>query len=131
MALIATEKQKYSNVFKHEEKADLAYCRTVAVVNDVAGTLAVGTVLGKVTATGKYKVAVETATDGSKVAAAIVMTETVLPASTDTGVLALFRGSSGVAKEALVLDATYNDATKKAAVYASLEAAGIQVLTAI
>jgi hypothetical protein len=131
MALIATEKQKYSNVFKHETLPDLAYCRTLAVVNDSAATLAVGTVLGKVTATGKYKVAVETAVDGSKVAAAIVMTETTVAANTDTNVLALFRGPSGVAKETLVLSATYNDNTKKAAVYASLEAAGIQVLTAI
>ena len=131
MALIATEKAKYSNVFKHEEKADLAYCRTVAVVNGPAATLAVGTVLGKVTATGKYKVAVETAVDGSKVAAAIVMTETTVPNATDTNVLALIRGSSGVSKQGLVLDATYNDDAKKAAVYASLEAAGIQVLTAI
>ena len=131
MALIATEKRKYSDVFKHEEKIDLGYCRQVVTLNGPAATLAVGTVVGKVTATGKYKVAVQSASDGSAVAAGVVMTETVVPASTDTPVLILMRGSSGVAKEQLVLDASYDLDAEKAVVYASLEALGIQMLTSI
>lgn len=131
MALIATEKRKYSDVFKHEEKSDLGYCRAVVTLNGPAATLAVGTVVGKVTATGKYKVAVQSASDGSAVAAGVVITETVVPASTDTNVLILMRGSSGVAKEQLVLDASYDLDAEKAVVYASLEALGIQMLTSI
>lgn len=131
MALIATEKQGHSNVFKHEYQPDLAYCRKVAVVNDVAGTLAVGTVLGKVTADGKYKVAVQTAVDGSAVADAIVMTETTVALNTDTNVLVMFRGPAAVNKAGLVLGASYDLDAEKAVVYASLEAKGIEVLSAV
>ena len=38
-----------SNVVKHEYGADYAYCRQLVTVNDTAGTLAIGTVLGQVT----------------------------------------------------------------------------------
>jgi hypothetical protein len=111
----------------------------VLVVN-TAGvvTIPLGTVLGKVTATGKYIPCVETAVDGSKVAAAIYIgdnTGAVLPtvtaAGTDVNVLALTRGKVVVAKSALVLDATYNDATKLGVVYASLKALGIFAETTI
>jgi hypothetical protein len=111
----------------------------VLVVNTAAiKTIPLGTVLGKVTATGKYIPAVETAVDGSKVAAAIyigdstgAVTDTVTVAATDTNVLALVRGKVVVSKDALVLDATYDDATKKGVVYASLKALGILVETTI
>lgn len=111
----------------------------VVVVN-TAGvvTIPLGTVLGKVTATGKYIPAVETAVDGSKVAAAIYIGDfqgAVLPtttvAATDTNVLALTRGKVVVAKSALVVDATYNDATKLGVLYASLKALGIFAETTI
>ena len=131
MSLIATEVHVYGNVVKHEYLPDTAYCKEVVVVNDAAGTLAIGTVLGKVTVGGKYKRAVETASDGSKVAAAIVAAVTTIAGTTDTNVLVLKRGPAGVSKGGLVLDATYDDATKKAAVYASLEALGIQVLETV
>lgn len=92
-------------------------------------TYAVGTVLGKVTATGKYKIAVETAVDGSKVAAALVIADHSIAAATDTKIVVLVKGPAEVSQGALVLDATYNDQAKKDAVYASLEAVGINVLT--
>ena len=95
-------------------------------------TIPLFTVLGKVTATGKYIPAVETAVDGSKVAAAIYIGDgfgallpTTTVAATDTNVLVLARGKVIVAKDALVLDASYNDATKKGVVYASLKALNI------
>jgi hypothetical protein len=131
MSVIATEVHVKGNVVKEELWADLGYCRTVVTVNDTAGTLAVGTVLGKVTAGGKYKRAVETAVDGSKVADAIVIAPITILGATDTKVLCFTRGPSAVSKSALVLDATYNDATKLGAVYTSLEAKGIQVLDTI
>lgn len=128
MAVIGTDTARISNVVKKEYGSEIAYCREVVVVNDSAATFAVGTVLGKVTASGKYKKALETAVDGSKVAAAIVIQETAIPATTDTKVIVLVRGPSAVSKAGLVLDATYNDDTKKGVVYADLLAKGIKVL---
>lgn len=127
MALIATEKYRYSNLVKEELWHEKGYCTKQVIVNDAAQTLALGTVLGLVTATGKYKVAVETAVDGSKVAAAIVVEAITIPATTDTKVLVLYRGPAEVSKGALVLGATYDNDTKKDTAYADLEAVGIQV----
>lgn len=84
-----------------------------------------------VSGTVKYKIAVETATDGSKVVSALVLDNYAVSATTNTSVLVLVRGPAQVGKAAIVLDATYDDATKKAAVYASLEALGIQVLNQV
>lgn len=128
MPLIATDTQRFSNVVKHEYEPTLGFCREVVTANEAAGTTyAVGTVLGKVTATGKYVVAKETAVDGSKVPAAVVIEDKTLTAATDTKVLAIVRGFAILSKGALLLDATYNDATKKKAAYDALEAKNILV----
>ncbi len=121
----ATEAKRLSNVVKQELWPETGYTRAVVTVNDAASTLVPGSVLGKVTATGKYKVAVQTAVDGSEVADAIVMQEIAVPATTDTKVLVLIKGPAIVSKAGLVLDATYNTAGELAAVYAALEAKGI------
>lgn len=121
----ATEAKRLSNVVKQELWPETGYTRAVVTVNDAAATLVPGTVLGKVTATGKYKVAVQTADDGSGVADAIVMQEIAVPATTDTKVLVLIKGPAIVSKAGLVLDASYNTAGELAAVYAALEAKGI------
>jgi hypothetical protein len=131
MAVIGTQNPLFSNVVKQELFPEIAYCRAVVTVNDDAATLKVGTVLGKVTSGGKYKVAVETAADGSKVADAVVIQEITVPASTDTEVVVLLKGPAAVSKAGLILDATYDNATKKNAVYASLEAKGIKVIETV
>jgi len=131
MAVIATDTPRFSNVVKGELWPELAYCRAVVTVNDAAATLKVGTVLGKVTVSGKYKVAVETATDGSKVADAIVIQQIDIPATTDTKVLVLLKGPAVVSKGGLTLHASYNNDTKKNAVYAALEAKGIKVIETV
>lgn len=129
MTVIATENQRISNVLKSEYKAELAYCRLVVTVNEAtAKTYVPGQVLGKITASGKYLTAVETATDGSKAFAAMVLFEQAIPAGTDTKVVVLVKGPATVGKKGLVLDATYDTDAKKNAVYAAMEAAGIQVL---
>lgn len=127
----ATEAGRLSNVVKQELWPESAYNRAVVVINDAAATLEPGTVLGKVTSGGKYKVAVETASDGSKVADAIVMETTVVPATTDTKILVLLKGPAIVSKAGLILSSTYDNDAKKNAVYASLEAKGIQVNDAV
>ena len=131
MATIAVEKYRYSNLVKEELWHEKGYCTKQVIVNDAAQTLALGTVLGQVTIGGKYKVAVETATDGSKVAAAVVVEAITIPATTDTKVLVMYRGPAEISKAALVLDATYDNDAKKLAVYDALEAKGIQVSDAV
>ena len=131
MAVIATSLQTISNVVKHEYGADFAYCKELVTVNDTAGTLAIGTVLGVVTTDGKYKRAVQTAVDGSAVAAGIVAAAKTIVGSTDTQVLVYVRGPMGVSKGGLVLDATYDTDAEKLAVYAALNAKGIQTLDTI
>jgi hypothetical protein len=127
MPLISTEKAGYSNVVKQELWPDAAYCRAVVTVNEAtAKNYQAGTVLGKVTAGGKYKIAVQTASDGSQVADAIVLGEVAVAAATDTKVLVLIKGPAIIGKGGLVLDASFDTAPELAAVYAALEAKGIQ-----
>lgn len=131
MTLVATEAQRYSNLVKEELWHEKGYCTKQVTVNDAAQTLALGTVLGQVTVGGKYKVAKETASDGSKVGAAIVVEAITIPATTDTNVLVMYRGPAEVSKGALVVDATYDNANKLGVLYADLEAKGIQVSTTV
>lgn len=130
MPIVSTDVARISNLVKHELWPETGFCRKEVIVNEAtAKSYVVGTVLGKVTASGKYKIAVETAVDGSKVAAALVISAQSIAATTDTKVVVLVKGPAEVSKDALVLDATYNDNTKKQAVYDSLEALNINVLT--
>ena len=132
MPLIATDTLRFSNTVKYEFHPAQEHCRDALTVNEAAiKTYAIGAVLGRVTATGKLKLAVETAVDGSKVPAAIVLDDYSIAATTDTVVKVLARGPAGVSKGALILDATYNDATKLAAAYAAIEALGIKILDTV
>ena len=127
MPLIAQDGPRLSNVVKQELWPETAYCRAVVTVNEVtAKSYVPGTVLGKVTASGKYKIAVQTAADGSQNAAAIVMDNYSISAATDTKVLVLVKGPAVVSKGGLVLDATYDLQVEKDAVYAAFEAVGVQ-----
>ena len=129
MTVIATDTLRVSNLVKKEHWVDVGYCREVVTVNEAAiKTYAVGTLLGKVTADGKYKIAVQTAVDGSAVAAAIVLEDKTIAAATDTKLVVLVRGPASISAGALVLDATYNLDAEKLVVYQALQAAGIQVL---
>lgn len=130
--LIATDKQRFSNVVKHEYEPTLAFCRAVVTVNEAAATdYAIGTVLGKITDSGKYVVAKETAVDGSQVPAAVVLEDKSIAATTDTKVLVAVRGPMIVSKAGIALDATYDNAAKKAAALAALEALNILVNDAV
>lgn len=131
MAVIATDKTRLSHLLKQEYAPELAYCRSVLVANDSAQTYEIGTVLGKVTASGKWKVCVQNAADGSQNPAAIVIESKVIPATTDTKVLAITRGPATVSKAGLVFDlTTWNTQPKLDAGYAAFETLGIQVLDA-
>ena len=133
MTIIAQDTQRYSNVVKHEYEPSSAFTRELVVVNDAAKTLTLGMLLGKVTATGKYKESVQTATDGSENPVAVVVGKDennlsiAVPATTDTKVLAIVRGAAIVRKTGLKPHSTFNDATKLAAAYASLASKDILV----
>lgn len=138
MAIVATDVARYSSVVKHEYMPEIGYCKTMAVVNGPAATVQIGTVLGKVTATGKYKVVQSTATDGSEVAVAVVVgnafgqpTATVQAANTDTSYLVLHRGPAGVARGALTMGNTVTAGALTTAAYAQLAAVGIDALVTI
>ena len=135
MSVVATDYSHYSNLVKASDSDNTKLFHELVTVNESAQkSYVVGTVLGKVTATGKYKIAVETAVDGSKAPVAIVVGDSfgtaapfTVAATTDTKVLAVARGKIVVSLGALALDSTYNDATKKQAAYDSLKSVGILV----
>ena len=124
---IAQENYRYSNLVKEELWHEKGFCTKQVTVNDAAASLVIGTVLGQVTADGKYKVSVQTATDGSETPAAIVVEDITIPAATDTEVLVMYRGPAEVSKGALVLDASFTAGALQDAAYAALEAKLIQV----
>lgn len=128
MSVIATDSQRPSNVLKKTDTDFVDLCNELVTVNEAGiKTYKVGTVLGKVTATGKYKISVVGAGDGSENAIAIVMGDSFgtpqdfsVAATTDTKVLVLARGKAVVSKSALLFDASYDTAPELAAAYASL-----------
>lgn len=133
MAVIATDSTRFSAVVKHEYEPASGICRESVVLNDTAQTLKVGTVLGKVTATGKYRVALSASADGSQTPVAVLIADylgnsndIVLANATDTKALVLARGPAIVADAALVLGTGITAGAAKTA----LAAVGIIVETA-
>lgn len=134
MAVIATDSTRFTAVVKYELEPQLSICRESIVINDTAQTLKVGAVLGKVTATGKYKLALSAAVDGSQTPVAVLIadgmgssTDIVLANATDTKALVLARGPSIVTDIGLQLGTGITAAAAKAA----LLAVGIIVETGI
>ena len=83
-----------------------------------------GAVLGKITASGKYKLAVVGAVDGSAVAVAVLLNPSDATLADTTGII-LARGPAIVSKAALVLDASVNTVPLTATKYAELTTVGI------
>lgn len=138
MSVFATDSNRLSTVVKYELEPNLGVCREVVTLNDVAQTLKIGAVLGKVTATGAYKLQDSSAADGSDVAVAIFLSnqagnfgDLVVVAATDTKVLVLRRGPAIVAKGALTFGAGTTTDVQKQAIYDALKALGISAETTI
>lgn len=127
MALVASTAPKLGNLVKHEYGKEHGYCREKFVVNVGSETaLTIGSLLGKVTATGKYQLVDPTAVDGSEVVAGVVIENKTVPASTDTEVVVLVRSPAIIADNAIVYDNTF-DAAQKAAAISEIESLGIVV----
>jgi hypothetical protein len=93
-----------------------------------AGTnYALGSVLGKITATTKYRLspAAEVVGDEGAETAVAVLLEAIDATAADRAGLVVARGPAIMSKAALVFDASVDDDTKKAAKHAELSAAGI------
>ena len=135
MAQLDTRSIRLGAVLQYEDHPEYGHCRDVVVANEaVIKTYVIGTVLGKVTATGKYKILEATAVDGSQNFAGIYIgkpdgdNKQSIAATTDTSVVVLFRGPAGVGKANLVFGASVDTAPELAAVYAQMEAVGIKVI---
>lgn len=135
MAAIETRSTRLGAVLQYEDHPEYGHCRDVVVANEAAiKTYVIGTVLGKVTATGKYKILEATASDGSQNFAGIYIgdpkgdNKQTIAATTDTNVVVLFRGPAGVGKANLVFGASVDTAPELAAVYAQMEAVGIKLI---
>lgn len=138
MTVIATEGQfaRFSSLVKMNDTPEKFEFHTdlITANETTTPTYQLGTVLGQVTATGKWKISVQSASDGSQIPAALVLgnsfgaiADATLVANTDTKFIALTRGKVIVALEAMKLDASFGTGTQKQFAYDSLKAKGILV----
>lgn len=128
MALVQTKDKTIGHLVKKEFWAEDGWCRKVVTVNEAsAQEYKVGQALGKVTADGKYKIAVQSAVDGSETLDAVCLEAISIPATTDTNVLVLIRGAAIIGKDALILDASYDLQAEIDQAYADLAAKDISV----
>ena len=125
MSLISTEGPRLGGLVKWEEQAIQGYAREDVVVNTVGATeLSIGSVMGKVTATGKYVPSDPAAVDGSQVAAGLCLENVSVAAATDT-TITLLVDDSIVGVNAIVFDVAH-DAGETATALAELKALGIK-----
>ncbi len=118
---VLTQPPSKGDLLKYEENPD--YCRETVTL--LAGTnYPLGAVLGKVTASGKYKLSPDTGTDGAEVAVAVLI-EAVDASAADATGLVVARGPVIVSKAQLNFDATVTTAAKIATKQGQLAAAGI------
>ncbi|HEV8033523.1 head decoration protein [Yoonia sp.] len=118
---VLTQPPTMGDVLKYELNPNF----TRETVTLLAGTAyPVGAVLGRITASGKYKLATSGGSDGAQTAAAVLL-RAVDATTADATAIILARGPSIVSKAALVFDATIDDAAKIATKHGQLAALGI------
>ena len=118
---VLTQPPSMGDVLKYEVNPN--YTREVVPL--LAGTpYPVGSVLGKITASGKYKLATSGGTDGAQTAAAVLL-YAVDASLADAQGIVLTRGPAIVARAALAYDASVADAAKITTKLGQLETLGI------
>lgn len=118
---VLTQDPTLGDLLKYELNAN--YCRETVTLK--SGTnFALGAVLGKLTADGKYTLSPASAADGSETAVAVLLEAVDATAVDKTGLIAA-RGPVIVSKAALVFDASVDDAAKTTAKHSQLAAAGL------
>tara|TARA_R110000803_G_scaffold13482_1_gene37870 strand:- start:17951 stop:18355 length:405 start_codon:yes stop_codon:yes gene_type:complete len=123
MSVIATEKARLSNLVKYEE-GGLNYYSRDEVTAITGQTINIGSVLGKITASGKYILSDADAVDGSQVAAAVCL-QNLGTLAADAQCVVIVRDAI-VSRAALVYDAA-NDAGEILIAEDELKALGILV----
>lgn len=118
---VLTQPPVMGDVLKYELNPNF----TRETVTLLAGTkYPVGAVLGRITASGKFKLSTATGSDGAQTAAAVLLYATDATA-VDREAVVLLRGPALVSRAALGFDSTVDDAAKTAAKHAQLTALGI------
>jgi hypothetical protein len=84
----------------------------------------VGSVLGKITASGKYKLATSGGSDGAQTAAAVLLYAVDATLADATGIV-IMRGPAIVSRAALAYDSTVDDAAKITTKIGQLASLGI------
>lgn len=122
MAQVLTEAPAPGAFIINEE--DGHFSREVITIVSGSDVVQPGTVLGKITASGKYEPSPATGSSGSETAVAINIYGCDAT-DADQEVVAIVRGASEVNKNCLFYDSTVNDDTKKGAKHTQLVAVGI------
>jgi hypothetical protein len=118
---VLTEQPSMGDVLKYEVNPN--YTRETVTV--LAGMpYPVGSVLGQITASGKYKLATSGGTDGAQTATAVLLYAVDATLADATGIV-VARGPSIVSRAGLAYDATVDDSTKISAKIAQLAAVNI------
>lgn len=105
---VLTQPPTMGDVLKYE--VNLNYTRETVTL--LAGTVyPVGSVLGRITASGKYKLATSGGTDGAQTAAAVLLYAVDATLSDAVGIV-LVRGPAIVSRAALAYDGTVDDGAK-------------------
>lgn len=125
MSKLDTRSTRLGAVLQHEYKPEYGYCRKVIEVTEAAEvTYEIGRVIGDDLDTYQDTDAFV----GIYIGSPEGENSQVIPAATATKVVVLSRGPAGVGKANLVYGTTVNDAPKLNAMYALIEAAGIDVI---
>lgn len=118
---VLTEPPSMGNVLKYEVNPN--YTREVVTL--LAGMpYPVGAVLGRITASGKYKLATSGGTDGAQTASAVLLCAVDATLADATGIV-VARGPAIVSRAGLAYDATVDDGAKITTKIGQLAAAGI------
>lgn len=115
-----TEGNYQGDLIRYE--ADNRYSREEITVASGAD-LKIGSVLGKITASGKYVISLPGASDGSQTPAAVLVTFAAA-ATADAKAVALVREAK-LNRSALIFGSTINDSTKRNTAVAALKTVGI------
>jgi len=116
MAIVATYPRLAHDWLKHENDPQIH--RETVVVASGAGNLLTGTVLGKITASGKYKRHVNGAEDGTETAVAVLLSP--VDATSADGKAVIVTGFAEIAPAELTWDASVDTNNKKNAALAQL-----------
>ena len=118
---VLTQSPTLGDILKYELNPNF----TRETITLLAGTAyPVGAVLGRITASSKYKLATSGGTDGAQTAAAVLLSAVDASGADGPGIV-IARGPAIVSKATLVFDSTVDDAAKTTTKHGQLAAVGI------